>query len=177
MPEPAIDTLSPVHFVVLDDATAVNDALLRGYRREQAAPDVRRTHEFAGRFENTYVPQQRLPELTPVSSMALATARRILGIDDLHFGFWFNEMHPGHRTTLHDHSESDEQLSAVYYVRCAPDSGRLILHDDHAQIVVTPREGLLVLFPPDLPHEVEANNSAQMRLSIAFNFGPSRTDA
>jgi hypothetical protein len=127
---------------------------------------------FAGRFENIYVPRQRLPELSALSDFVLAAASQILHKSPLRHGFWFNEMHPGHHTTLHSHEEDDELLSAVCYLQCPENSGRLILHDDDAQIVVTPRPGLVVLFPPDLPHEVEENASRETRLSLAFNFGP-----
>lgn len=113
-----------------------------------------------------------MPEIAPVSAFARDVATRVLGRADLRCGFWFNAMSPGHRTTRHSHEENDEQLSAVYYVACPADSGRLILHDEAAQIIVTPQPGLLVVFPPDLPHEVEENRSEAMRLSVAFNFGP-----
>lgn len=103
---------------------------------------------------------------------ALDGARRILGRDALHFGFWFNEMQPGHETSLHTHEENDELLSAVYYVSAPPESGRLVVEEDEAQILITPRPGLLLLFPPDLPHAVERNASDRTRLSVAFNFGP-----
>ena len=85
-------------------------------------------------------------------------------------------MQPGQRTSLHSHEELDECLSAVYYVTCPDDSGRLILHDDEAKIVIDPRPGLLVLFPPDLPHEVEENRGRGTRLSVAFNFGPPNSE-
>jgi len=169
-----ITALAPVFFAELDQATATNDALIAAFQREKHAPDVRRTHSFGDRFENTYIPTARLPELAPVREFALRAATGILGRDRLHHGFWFNEMHPGHRTTLHSHEEDDELLSAVYYLACPTGSGRLLLRDDEAVISVTPRPGLLVLFPPDLPHEVEQNASNRTRLSVAFNFGPAR---
>jgi uncharacterized RmlC-like cupin family protein len=172
MDKAGLNTLTPVYFADLADAADVNRALIGAFYREKDAPDVKRTHMFAGRYENIYVAHQRLPELQPLSAFALDAATRIVRRKALHHGFWFNEMPPGHSTTLHSHEELDELLSAVYYLQCPADSGRLILHDDEAQIVVTPRPGLLVLFPPDLPHEVEQNRSRQTRLSIAFNFGP-----
>ncbi|HOP15247.1 MAG: 2OG-Fe(II) oxygenase [Gammaproteobacteria bacterium] len=172
MIEPSFAQLTPVYFADLANALAVNSALVDAFEREKDGADVRRTHLFAGRYENTYLPAERVPELAPVSALAQATATRILDRAPLRQGFWFNEMHPGQRTTLHDHAEGNELLSAVYYVVCPEGSGRLILHDDEAQVVVMPRPGLLVLFAPDLPHEVEINASAQTRLSIAFNFGP-----
>jgi len=167
-----VSGLSPVWFAELPNADPLNRALRAAFEREKDAPDVRRTHHFAGRFENTYIPAARLPELLPVSRFAQRAASRVLGRSSLRQGFWFNEMHPGQRTTLHSHEEDDELLSGVYYLACPAHGGRLILHDDEAQIAVTPRPGLLVLFPPDLPHEVEVNNGLETRLSVAFNFGP-----
>lgn len=164
--------LASVRSAELPHAANINEALLAAFLREQDGTNVKRTHMFHGRFENIYIPAERLPEITPVSAFARDVAARILGRDDLRCGFWFNAMHPGHRTTRHSHEENDEQLSAVYYVACSADSGRLILHDETAQLVVTPRPGLLVVFPPDLPHEVEENHSEALRLSVAFNFGP-----
>lgn len=167
-----VTAMTAVHFAELPDATTVNAPLIAAFEREKHAPDIKRTHMFAGRFENTYIPQQRLPELAPLSEFVLAAARQVLDAGTLRHGFWFNEMHPGHSTTLHSHEEEDELLSAVCYLQCPENSGRLILHDDEAQIVVAPRPGLVVLFPPDLPHEVEENRSRETRLSVAFNFGP-----
>lgn len=172
MPEIALRGLATVRFAQLPHSTKVNEALLAAFMREQDGADVKRTHMFHGRFENIYIPAARLPEIAPVSAFARDVAARVLGRADLRCGFWFNAMPPGHRTTRHSHEENDEELSAVYYVTCPADSGRLILHDEVAQVVVAPQPGLLVTFPPDLPHEVEENRSAAMRLSIAFNFGP-----
>ena len=176
MADDAPTTLTPVHFAELDDAEAVNRRLAAAFAAQKDAGHVRRTHQFHGRFENTYIDAEYIPELAPVSGLALRMARTLLGTQQLRHGFWFNEMQPGQRTSLHSHEELDERLSAVYYVTCTDDSGRLILHDDEAQILVTPRPGLLVLFPPDLPHEVEENRSGQTRLSVAFNFGPPHSE-
>ena len=172
MSEPLISRLAPVYFAEMPDAEKVNPHLIAAFERENQAADIKRTHMFAGRFENIYIPHQRLPELAPLSEFVVAAATQILHRSPLRHGFWFNEMHPGHSTTLHSHEEEDELLSAVCYLTCPENSGRLILHDDDAQIVVRPRPGLVVLFPPDLPHEVEENASRDIRLSIAFNFGP-----
>lgn len=172
MAEIAVSHLTPVYFAELPDAAIVNPALIAGFEREKGAQDIKRTHMFAGRFENTYIPQQRLPELAPLSDFVVAAAKQILDRSPLRHGFWFNEMHPGHSTTLHSHEEQDELLSAVYYLQCPESSGRLVLHDEKAEVMVTPRPGLLVLFPPDLPHRVEKNSSQGTRLSVAFNFGP-----
>ena len=172
MTEPSVARIAPVYFAQLPAAEQTVAAVAAAFAREKDADDLKRTHMFGGRFENIYIPLERLPELVPVSEFMLRAAGEILGRDRLRQGFWFNEMHPGHRTTLHSHEEEDELLSAVCYLLCPQDSGRLILHDDAARIVVDPRPGLMVLFPPDLPHEVEENTGSGTRLSVAFNFGP-----
>ena len=97
-----------------------------------------------------------------------------LGIaaNTLRAGFWFNAMEAGHRTTLHHHDENDELLSAVYYIRVPENSGELILHDDDRKVCIQPQEGKLVMFAPDVLHEVTANLSSGLRLSVGMNIGP-----
>jgi hypothetical protein len=167
-----VERIASIHVVEMPDAERVNTELARGFAKALLRPGIRRTHHFHGRFENTYIAREALPALGPVIDRLTAAARLVLGRDDLHYGFWFNQMQPGQRTSLHAHEELDELLSAVYYVSAPDDSGDLVLHDDPARIVIRPRPGLAVLFPPDVPHEVEPNLSDSTRLSIAFNFGP-----
>ena len=172
MVEPEIRSLAGIYLADLANAESINRALDVGFRREKDKDDVKRTHMFNGRFENIYIARDRLPELQAISDFALATASHILNRASLKMGCWFNEMPPGHSTTLHAHEENDELLSAVYYIKTSPASGDLVLHDDEARITIEPHPGLLVLFPPDLPHEVGRNDSDGTRLSVAFNFGP-----
>ena len=63
MTENPIAQLTPVYFADLANAEAVNSALFDAFEREKHGADVRRTHLFAGRYENTYLPAGRIPEL------------------------------------------------------------------------------------------------------------------
>jgi uncharacterized RmlC-like cupin family protein len=90
----------------------------------------------------------------------------------LRCGFWFTAMGPGQSTSEHTHEENDELLSAVYYVEAPEGSGDLVLYDGPLAIHVAPEAGVLLFFPPALPHSVEANRSGRARLSIGINFGP-----
>jgi len=160
----------------LPDPAALNAAILAELEAVRDDPRIHRSHHLHGRFENTYVPAELLPAAAPLFDWVLTQARRVLGRDDLRYGFWFNEMAPGQRTSLHSHEEDDELLSAVYYIQAAPDAGRLVLWQGKQAIRCEPQAGLLLMFPPQLPHEVEPNRSDRTRLSVAFNFGPATAD-
>lgn len=153
-------------------AAALNAALAAEFAALGDHPGIRRSHAFHGRFENTYVPAELLPSFAPLADWVVGQARAALGRDELRWGFWFNEMGPGHRTSLHAHEEDDELLSAVYYIQVPPQSGRLVLWQDDRDFRIEPEPGMLLMFPPQLPHEVEENRSDATRLSVAFNFGP-----
>ena len=157
---------------------ALNARLASAFAGLADADFDRRTHFIDGRFENLYVPADRLSGADELLRFVTAQARDVLGLDAgptapaLRCGFWLNAMRPGQRTSRHNHDENDEMLSAVYYVTAPKGSGDILFHDQPFQIRVTPRPGLLLLFPPSLLHSVEANRSDQLRLSVAFNLGP-----
>ena len=103
-----------------------------------------------------------------------AAGRPVTGCpaDSLKAGFWFNAMEAGQLTAPHHHDENDELLSAVYYIRVPENSGDLILHDEDRKIRVQPQPGKLVMFTPDVLHEVTINHSPELRLSVGMNVGP-----
>jgi len=160
-----------LHEMRLDGAEEINAALRRRYEEVKGGEAVRRSHFFHGRFENTYLPMEVIPQLAPVAAAAPDFAQRLLG-ERLRYGFWFNEMGPGCCTSLHHHDELDERLSGCYYITVPEASGRFVAVEGGRRIPVTPTEGRMLFFSPALPHEVEENRSGQTRLSVAFNFGP-----
>lgn len=101
---------------------------------------------------------------------------------------WAN-IHPtGSYHTRHIHPAS-VQLSGVYYIKTSPNCGNIIFHDlprflglwaaapktleptdqNSSQFSIEPEEGLCVLFPGYVMHEVETNRSEEDRVGIAFN--------
>lgn len=151
---------------------ALNAAICAGFAvwAEQAS---RRSHYFAGRFENIYIDTARIPVLAPLLARAQTYAADITGIEPtrLRLGFWFNAMRPGEVTLPHTHDDDDEVLSAVYYLCASAGSGDLILHADGDITRLTPQPGMLVFFAPDCLHEVTRNDSNELRLSLGINFG------
>jgi uncharacterized protein (TIGR02466 family) len=85
------------------------------------------------------------------------------------------------------HSHPNNFLSGVYYVRIQPGADTIYFHDPRSQarvirppvveltaentdqVVVRVRNGNLLMFPSYLEHSVDANMSAEERISISFN--------
>ena len=134
---------------------------------------VRRSHYLGGRYENIYVENESLPEISMILDTAIMEAAEILGHPHpmLHFGWWLNLMKPGDVTYPHTHDDNDELLSGVYYIDAPRDSGRLVLLDAGRRQEITPRAGMFVFFAPDVLHEVTRNESDRPRLSVGFNIG------
>lgn len=161
------------YVTTLPDAARVNRKILPAYAALRDDPALERSHFFAGRYENIYIPVDRLPALQPVLAAARRAGAHYLqqpGLE-LSVGFWFNAMAPGQRTLPHRHDEDGELLSAVYYVSVPEDSGELHLSRGVLSTRVTPQAGQLVFFAPDVLHEVTVNRSREIRLSIGMNLG------
>lgn len=168
-----LESSGPVYIGGLTNFEDINAEILEQYYNLSLNEDLKRTHFFNGRFENTYIPEQQIPAIQAVLNMGRFYARQILAedVDQMKMGFWFNEMKSGHETSLHTHEEYDEKLSAVYYIQAPRDSGNLVVHENDQLTAFTPVPGRIILFLPDLPHHVEKNNSDILRLSVALNFG------
>ena len=168
------DLPANTHIVYSSKPEVLNNALLQGFLKHQHDPDLKRTHLFGGRYENIYLTSRQIPELGDLLDEACDHARRILHIDDLQAGCWFNFMPGGSVTSVHSHDDYDELMSAVYYVSVPENSGNLIIHEGDKRHVIYPQEGMFVFFAPDVVHEVSRNMSSEDRLSIAINFGHRR---
>ena len=165
-----------MHFqeLTLEDSAGLNDRLYTRFMELYGTDRVRQTHHFAGRFENSYLQLSDIPDIATVLDVMKQQAAQLLGVPTatLKVGFWFNAMDAGQRTSLHHHDENDELLSAVYYIRVPENSGDLILHDAGSTVRIQPQEGKLVMFAPDVLHEVTPHLGSGVRLSVAMNVGP-----
>jgi hypothetical protein len=150
-----------------------NPLIASQYRRCRLQPGIRHSHFFGGRYENTYVPVDCVPALQAVLDFTRACVQHIHDqTTPLRLGFWFNQAGPGERTLPHSHDDYDEIMSAVYYV-CVPEgAGQLVLQLESGPLTIVPQEGRLVLFAPEIVHEVTANSGSGERISIAMNIGP-----
>jgi len=163
-----------LHTTLLSDFHELNRQLLEGLMRHIDDEGTRKSHLFFGRYENIYISSEQIPQIDVILRSVIEISAEILKIpsNDLKAGLWFNVMNPGDKTTLHKHDDGDELLSAVYYIKVPNDSGSLIIGKEPAFTKLTPQEGLLALFPPNMPHEVTENLSPGSRISLGINIGP-----
>ena len=163
-----------LHTTLLNDFQALNHQLLDGLMRHIDDENTRKTHLFFGRYENIYLTNEQIPQIDDILAYVIEIAAKILKRppNELRAGLWFNVMESGDKTTLHKHDDDDELLSAVYYVKVPENSGSLVIGKEPAFTKLTPQEGLLALFPPNMPHEVTENFSSESRISLGINIGP-----
>jgi len=90
-----------------------------------------------------------------------------------------------------EHFHTNSLWSGVYYIKVSENCGNLFLKDpvrikeskqpilnnennrlnyQWPEIIYTPIEGRLIMFPSWLPHDVGQNMSAKSRVSVSFNF-------
>jgi hypothetical protein len=160
--------------LTLERPDKLNASLYTRFNELSGTDRIRQSHHFEGRFENTYIEEADIPDIVTVLNVVKQLAGQLLGVpvDTLKVGFWFNAMDAGHRTAIHHHDENDELLSAVYYIRVPENSGDLILHDDGKKVFIQPQEGKMVMFAPNVLHEVTTNLGSGLRLSVGMNVGP-----
>lgn len=139
--------------------------------------DIKRSHFFAGRYENIYLPQAELPQLDFILEAARQQAASMLRLplQQLRLGFWVNLMQQGEVTQPHTHDDSDELLAGTYYIQAPVQSGKLLLTIAQQRVVITPRAGMFVFFAPEVLHEVTTHNNPSPRISLGFNIGMNKT--
>jgi len=101
-------------------------------------------------------------------------------------GHWTQDYLAGHSFGKHHHGRS--LFSVVYWVRAKGQVGDLILYDSNSfrgvwgdssnsspfssnSISITPKKGMLIMFPGHLYHEVLPGGDDCIRTTIAFNIG------
>ena len=141
--------------------------------------DLSFSHKIGGRWENSYLPIEKVPSVRdivrPIRDLAvhvygkkmLALFEPPIGLD--HPPFWFNLSDPGDCTGVHNHAR-ESVVSGVYYLEVPIDSGDLFFRvDGEEDFSFVPKAGSVVLFPSELRHGVRINSSSGKRISLAFN--------
>lgn len=133
----------------------------------------------------------KLEEFQDLGSCIRRTTRSILrflriGYEDFEItGCWTNVLAPGAAHRMHSHPNNF--LSGAYYLCTGAGADTINFHDPRVQagiirppvaaltaentdqVVVRVKRGTLLMFPAYLQHSVDANASAEERISISFN--------
>ena len=138
--------------------------------------------------EQTLHRRAALRPLAECIERGVQSVLRFLRIGDEPFeitGCWATVLAPGAAHKLHSHPNNF--LSGVYYVHTPRGADTINFHDPRRQssvirppvveltadntdqVVVRVRDGTLLLFASFLEHSVDANASAEERISISFN--------
>jgi uncharacterized protein (TIGR02466 family) len=129
-----------------------------------------------------------LRDLVACINDGVAAILKFLRIGDQPFEItacWATVLAPGASHKLHTHPNNF--LSGVYYVCTRPGADTINFHDPRRQtsvirppvveltaentdqVVIPVRDGTLLMFPSYLEHSVDANSSAEERVSVSFN--------
>jgi len=163
-----------VHNIVCHECKPLHESIVNGVLQHLDDPDTHKTHFFNGRYENIYISEQQLPEISPVLKIILDEAAKLLNAEPekLKIGFWFNFMQKDDVTIAHSHDDDDELLSGTYYLQMPEDSGTLQLSFSPDNVMeIVPEGAALTFFNPEVKHEVTKHHSPIPRISIGFNIG------
>ena len=146
---------------------------------EAVSSEFTYSHKINGRWENAYLPIEKVPSVRKVVHFSRNVAiekfgTSLLATYDTQKGvrsmpFWFNIAKPGESTGVHDHS-SQARVSGVFYLKTSENSGNIFFRvPDHPDFELECSEGSVILFPSCLSHGVQVNRSQKDRISLAFN--------
>ena len=171
-----------------------DELILYSYEQQKIDPSgVEKSNNGGWHSKSRYANSQN-----PVSSIVINTIKSILNnknvfkIKDLSkakMQMWININKPGDFNIKHNHPGSD--LSGVFWVKSLQRSGDLTFYSPNVMtqiaqinsikdeigkklfitptVEIQPLEGVIVLFPSDLTHSVQKNNSDEDRISVSFN--------
>ena len=186
----------PIWLVEHADFDSVNQAILDEMSRidwQAEHEKSGRMDEVRGRYmEDVFITTELVPSSMTIVQAFVHSCERIaeelewdlvnheVRVSDL----WAHVTPPGKNTQPHHHFP--DHLSCAYYVRTPEACGNLRLTDDRRYRVLEPKsrtsnaitgrfveipatEGLMVIFPSWLSHQVGENQSNESRVSLSMN--------
>lgn len=158
------------------------------YCRDLQRKDIGCTVSNRGGWQSTPITKVNVAnkKLLNIISNRVKALHNHFSLENIFFdSYWVNINKRGDYNAPHDHAKSF--YSAVFYAAAPMNSGNLIFmhpipffanymqakkynYFTSNEWVVTPKTGLLIIFPSYLSHYVEPNTSPKDRISLAFNF-------
>ena len=173
------------HIPALDSSLSGWARLVLAMRAANPAPAGRTVRQGWNSADMAVLERPEFSSLNREIRVACNAALREMGQEKAAFSLqsWINMHDRGGFNFLHMHEGS--LLSGSFYISAPPGSGQFVFRDPrpgvlngsikggvpngHADIHLTPSDGLMVLFPCWMEHYVEPHESDAPRITIAFN--------
>ena len=173
----------------LEDHETLNRVLEGEITRLEREEPMQPGFEFNAWQSNEFL-HEREPFYPLAERVLAATQRALDGVNALYEDLYITSLwaNVGRQGFSHrDHTHPNNYMSGVYYVKIPQGGGSIVFTDPRPQAhVIAPRiaegkhygqslirieaeEGVMILFPSWLQHNVEINRGTEPRISIAFN--------
>ena len=180
---------TPLYIGSINNSTQLNDLLLDSVGNYKSLPKV--DHRFDGAllehdfFHNPSGSRAKLLEIIHESIVKINTSFPLAESNKFDVAGWFLACEEG--GTVPPHSHPNSIWSGVYYLKTSESksrrSGKLELIDPRGgvdyfvapgrpfsrSLFISPKAGMLVIFPSWLRHYVHPNSGSDVRISIPFN--------
>lgn len=146
-------------------------------------PGWGRTHKLSTKtFLEDYISQHNLTTVDKIVTKHMQIYAEVLGLptDVLSRASWLTQYDNGDYAHVHTHGDSHISgclytktcgSDGTFFIACPVSTLEMASYPGYGmQHLVTPTEGMLVLFPSWYPHGVTTNETQESRMSLAFNY-------
>ena len=156
----------PVFTTILDNYQELN-TYLKQVILEHRQKNPETTESNVKAWHSSWMSHQENPKFKPIVDLVL-NACEFIGqgyfnqkLKFICFNLWAMQYEKGEYTVKHSHFPSD--FACVYYVDVEPGCSPIIFE---GELKVQPENGMLVIFPAMLHHEVPPTNARRMAISM-----------
>jgi len=163
-----IQTETEIGIYTLDDHQKINKELkniISEFRKKYPESDNSNVKAWHSHFDT----HKKEPKFNILIDRIMDVSRDFIKIKcNLHpLNFWVMEYEKGNHTLKHNHWPAT--LSGVYYIDVEENSSPIIFENN---FTVKPKNGMLLLFPSIVNHEVPPSNGKRIVASINLLFTP-----
>ena len=129
--------------------------------KSQSTPALR--SNILGWQSKQYSDTKEIPWIDKFLKNCFSTAN----LTNIPTAVWFNVNSKNAHHRWHSHGAAS--TIGIFYIRIPNDSGNIEFRHNKEILSITPYEGLLLIAPAGIEHQVLPNNSNEDRISMAFN--------
>ena len=163
-----IQTETEIGIYTLENYKELNNELKKiilEFRKKYPESDTSNVKAWHSHFDTHF----KEPKFKILIDKIMDASKKFIKIecDLIPLNFWVMEYEKGNHALKHNHWPAT--LSAVYYIDVEENSSPIIFEND---IVINPKNGMLILFPSIVNHEVPPSKGKRIVASINLLFTP-----